>query len=237
MPIRRIREEAREIKPGLVEGGRNFVSNRVESVRETASGVLSAGGAVLDAIRSSEEELAEEQLEVEVEEIEYTEGEEVPHYPYVVRGARIFCPYGTHIRKLDMPAAHGSFIRDRPMMNEDDYKVGLDYNIAPFGGCHSPLNDGKRVDITIGEDEEAMPIGLDEAGELVSPGPGTIIEDVKLCEPKLIGKWLDAEKETLVDGKPALTMKCSILCSYACAADADDVGDVAIRFMCNGQGV
>jgi len=173
---------------------------------------------------------------------EDVEGEGVPHFPYVVRGARIFCPFGTHIRRLDMPYAHGAFIRDKPMLNEDDCKVGLDYNIAPFGGCHSELNDGKRVDITVGEDEEPMPNArCEETEELIFPEPGTVIKDVKLCKPRLMDKWLDAEKETLVDGKPALTMKCSIMCEYICT-DVDEDAEyeyevTGISFIDDGQEV
>jgi len=164
--------------------------------------------------------------------------EEVPQYPYIVRGAKIFCPFGTHIRRIDMRYAHGSFIRDKPMMNEDDHVVGIDDNIAPFGGCHSPLKEGDKVDITIGEDEFPMPIGMEEGtDELIFPEPGMVIEDVKLCEPCLIGKWLEAEQETLVGGKPALTMKCHITCSYACTADMEGEGGERITFITDGQEV
>ena len=44
-----------------------------------------------------------------------TETEEM-HYPYVVRGATMYCSCGTHTRKLDMPASHGSYIRDKAMI-------------------------------------------------------------------------------------------------------------------------
>jgi len=153
-----------------------------------------------------------------------------------VRGARIFCPYGTHIRRLDMPVSHGAFIRDRPLMNEDDCEVGLDANIAPFGGCHSPAKDGDKVDIIIGPDEEPMPTGFDEAANTpITPKEGTVIEDVKLCKPRLLGKWLEAEEETLVDGKPALTMKCSLMCAYACTAGFESADSARITFMTDGQ--
>ena len=54
-----------------------------------------------------------------------TETEEM-HYPYVVRGATMYCSCGTHTRKLDMPASHGSYIRDKAMMNRTDCKVGIE---------------------------------------------------------------------------------------------------------------
>ena len=49
-----------------------------------------------------------------------------------------------------------------------------------------------------------------------------------------VGKWSEAEEETLVDGKPALTMKCYILCTYACAGDVENPG---ITFIDDGQEV
>ena len=236
-----------------------IVDAQAEGVAEASAGAQLGGSAgtpvgassAMEAEADSEAEDVDDEAEDEEEDEDETEeeyeGEEIPHYPYVVRGARIFCQYGTHIRRLDMPAAHGAFIRDKAMMNEDDCKVGLDYNIAPFGGCHSPLNEGTRVDITIGPDEEPMPNDYDPdgftehddgsitEGAFIFPEPGTVIKDVKLCEPDLGDKWLDAEKETLVDGKPALTMKCSIMCSYVCTAGEGDYEATGISFMDDGQ--
>jgi hypothetical protein len=45
--------------------------------------------------------------------------------------------------------------------------------------------------------------------------------------PKLGAKWLDAQTEMLVDGKPAITVKCTIACAY---------GGI-ITFIDDGQGV
>ena len=50
--------------------------------------------------------------------------EEETQYPYVVRGATIYCTCGSHTRKLDMPVSHGSYIRDKAMLNNEDCKVG-----------------------------------------------------------------------------------------------------------------
>ncbi|NDO32789.1 DUF4280 domain-containing protein [[Clostridium] clostridioforme] len=74
--------------------------------------------------------------------------EEELRYPYAVRGARIYCSFGSHIRKLDMPASHGSKIRDKAMLHEQDCKVGIDQNIPPFGACYSPENTEIDIEIT-----------------------------------------------------------------------------------------
>ena len=138
-----------------------------------------------------------------------TETEEM-HYPYVVRGATMYCSCGTHTRKLDMPASHGSYIRDKAMMNRTDCKVGIDKNIPPFGACRSETKDG--IDIKIEDTKDLLQV---------------TDEDGKLCEPELAKEWADAQEETLVDGEPALTVKCTITCKY---------GGV-IGFMDAGQGV
>lgn len=77
--------------------------------------------------------------------------EEETQYPYVVRGATIYCTCGSHTRKLDMPVSHGSYIRDKAMLNNEDCKVGIDQNIPPFGACFSSDKDG--IDIKINDTE------------------------------------------------------------------------------------
>jgi len=142
-------------------------------------------------------------------------------YPYVVRGARIYCTYGTHIRRLDMPVGHGAYIREIPMMHELDCEVGLDKNIAPFGACRSPAST--NVDIIIEDAEDAMPIQDENGNNVMPPMP----LEGKLCEPEPGDKWLDAQDDTLVDGVPAITVNCTIACRL----------DGIIGFMDDGQGV
>ena len=149
-----------------------------------------------------------------------TETEEM-HYPYVVRGATMYCSCGTHTRKLDMPASHGSYIRDKAMMNRTDCKVGIDKNIPPFGACRSETKDG--IDIKIEDTKDLLQV-TDEDG---NPVEVSLPIEGKLCEPELAKEWADAQEETLVDGEPALTVKCTITCMY---------GGV-IGFMDAGQGV
>ena len=149
-----------------------------------------------------------------------TETEEM-HYPYVVRGATMYCSWGTHTRKLDMPASHGSYIRDKAMMNRTDCKVGIDKNIPPFGACRSETKDG--IDIKIEDTKDLLQVTDEDGNPVEIPLP---IEG-KLCEPELAKEWADAQEETLVDGEPALTVKCTITCKY---------GGV-IGFMDAGQGV
>lgn len=151
------------------------------------------------------------------EETEVAEEEEL-HYPYVVRGATIYCSCGTHMRKLDMPVAHGSFIRDKAMMNKKDCKVGIDQNIPPFGACWSETKDG--IDIKIEDTKDLVPFTDENGNPMEIPLP---IEG-KLCEPKLAKEWADAQEKTLVDGEPALTVKCTITCKYGGVIGFMDAG-------------
>lgn len=107
-----------------------------------------------------------------------------------------------------MPASHGSKIRDKAMLHEQDCKVGIDQNIPPFGACHSPENE--EIKIEINDAKDLVPMG-DENGNLIEP---TLPIVGKLCVPQLGDKWLDAQEETLVDGKPAITVQCTVACKY-----------------------
>jgi len=129
-------------------------------------------------------------------------------YPYAVRGATIYCMYGSHFRKMDMPVCHGSYIREKPVMHELDCKVGLDANIAPFGACQAPGNPGPTISIS--STEGLMPVP-DEKGNYSLP-PMPVIG--KLCTPILDDKWDNAHQDTLIDGVPALTVFCTITCKY-----------------------
>ena len=75
-------------------------------------------------------------------QLELEKGEEI-QFPYLVRGAELYCSCGTHKRKLNLPTCHGVYTNGKPMMHEEDCEVGDDKNIPSFGICQSeenPLN-------------------------------------------------------------------------------------------------
>lgn len=144
----------------------------------------------------------------EVQNESEVQPEQEVQYPYVVRGAKIYCTCGSHVRKLDMPVSHGSYIRDKAMMNQTDCKVGLEQNIPPFGACFSENKEG--IDIKINDANDLVPF-TDENGNPVEP---QLPIEGKLCEPKLAAQWMGAQENTLVEGEPALNVNCSITCSY-----------------------
>ena len=161
-------------------------------------------------------DVMKEEIE-EITEMEEAEEQEIC-YPYAVRGATIYCSCGTHTRKLDMPVSHGAYVRDKAMMNKTDCKVGIDQNIPPFGACQSETKDG--IDIKIEDTKDLVPYTDEEGNPIEIPLP---IEG-KLCEPKLAMEWADAQEKTLVDGEPALTVQCTITCSYGGVIGFMDAG-------------
>jgi len=135
-------------------------------------------------------------------------------YPYIVAGAKIFCDHGTHLRRLDLPVSHGVYIRDLAMTNEDDCQHPE--NIPIFGVCLSSANPHEQMQYT-GSDSEDF---LYSDQDIVFPLIG------KKCYPEL-GKWLNAKEDVLVDDKPALTARCTMVCRN---------GGI-IGFATDGQGV
>jgi len=129
---------------------------------------------------------------------------------YVVRGARFYCTYGSHIRRIDMPVCHGSYIREKPMMHKFDSKVGLDANIPPFGACTSPGNQGQEIIIPSASADDLVPF-LDENGNSFIP-PMPLAG--RLCVPTLGQVWCDTYYDTLVDKVPALTVNSTIACCF-----------------------
>ena len=133
-----------------------------------------------------------------------------PQFPYVVRGAKIYCTYGSHFRQLDMPLTHGVFIGDKPMLNDEDCKVGIHYNIAPFGICRSSDNEQQQIDIHEAEPEDLVPIDI--------VGDAWVVPDLPLegakCVPTLGTKWENAHEDVLVGNQPTLTAGCTLSCCY-----------------------
>lgn len=109
---------------------------------------------------------------------------------YVVRGAKMRCDKGSHTRKINLPVSHGSYVKEKPVMNEGDRVV--DENISYFGICKE-CSDGEEVYL------------IDEKSG------GTIIG--KKCKPQILTDWSDSKEDTLVEGRPALTTKSWITCA------------------------
>lgn len=111
---------------------------------------------------------------------------------YVVRGADIYCDCGTHPRKINLPVSHGSFVSEKPMMNEADCKPEI--NISHFGICTHPSNTSGEIVHLI------LPDGRQVSG--------------KPCLLMLTGEpWTRTKTSVKVEGRSALTTESELYCT------------------------
>lgn len=113
----------------------NFVNDKLI----TQEGNTKKSSEELNEISENAQEQHKMKLQALFDPLELEEGEEV-QFPYLVRGAELYCNCGTHIRKLNLPICHGVYTNGRPMMHEEDCEVGDDKNIPSFGICQSEEN-------------------------------------------------------------------------------------------------
>jgi len=105
----------------------------------TRAGNAKKSSEELNGISESAQEQHEMELQALFDQLELEEGEEV-QFPYLVRGAELYCNCGTHKRRLNLPICHGVYTNGKPMMHEEDCEVGDDKNIPSFGICQSEEN-------------------------------------------------------------------------------------------------
>lgn len=110
---------------------------------------------------------------------------------YIVRGAKMWCDKGTNARKINLPNSHGSYVNEKPMMNQKDNVVNK--NISYFGICKGgcPSSD----DIYL----------IAENGQTVNG---------KKCLVTILDDWMNVKEDTLVKGEPALTNESVLVCKY-----------------------
>ncbi|MFF2484363.1 DUF4280 domain-containing protein [Paenibacillus sp. NPDC058071] len=111
---------------------------------------------------------------------------------YVVRGASMMCNYGSNYRRINLPQSHGTYVNEKPMMNEDD-QVPI-ANIPYFGVCNCASNPNTETLYLFNQ------VGVSVSG--------------KRCCPSFLGKWAITKADALVEGKPALTTKSQLFCMH-----------------------
>ncbi len=102
----------------------NFVNDKLI----TQEGSTKKSSEELNEISENAQKQHEMELQALFDQLELEEGEEV-QFPYLVRGAELYCNCGTHKRKLNLPICHGVYTNGQPMMHEEDCDVGDDKNI------------------------------------------------------------------------------------------------------------
>lgn len=194
----------------------------------TRAGNAKKSSEELNGISESAQEQHEMELQALFDQLELEEGEEV-QFPYLVRGAELYCNCGTHKRRLNLPICHGVYTNGKPMMHEEDCEVGDDKNIPSFGICQSeenPVNKSwfakagdKIKDFFTGEEDtdDAEKIILKtEDGQNVKGYP---------CTPCIVGTWKDVyDSEKILrnnadgtsegDKLSALTQRAFLVCAY-----------------------
>lgn len=137
--------------------------------------------------------------------------EDTAQYPYLVRGASLFCDQGTHHRKLNLPMSHAVNTEGKPIMHDHDCAVGDDGNIATFGICNSAKIPKADKILLVSEDGKSNVKGYP-------------------CTPVIVGgKWLNGHPHTLIADNcpnaqnvdpndrtyyPALTMDSFLVCKF-----------------------
>lgn len=110
---------------------------------------------------------------------------------YIVRGAKMRCSCGSHPRRINLPVSHGSYVEDKPMMNEADSRLLV--NIEDFGICNSPANPNNAIIYLIAEDKSTI--------------------SGKKCCPVILSNWINTQEKTKVEGKAALTTQSQLICA------------------------
>lgn len=74
---------------------------------------------------------------------------------YLVRGAQLVCSMGSHIRRLNLPQSHGTYVKTHPLVTKAD--AGPE-NIKFFGVCFSdnPPQNANVVRYAGGYDESGV---------------------------------------------------------------------------------
>jgi len=177
--------------------------------------------------------------EFEAGEFEHGEFDLVVPELYAVRGARLRCDKGTHIRRLNLPKDHGVYITGSPMVHKHDCVPGDDANIATFGVCEAPRRDRIRpVPPTIILKRRKY---NEYTGEIMETEEDLPNVRGLACKPQIAGYWLNTHDDTrIVDngdnisldvfledsehGYPAVTTESILVCACGGIIDIVDSG-------------
>jgi hypothetical protein len=114
---------------------------------------------------------------------------------YLVRGANLYCEFGSHVRKLNLPKDHAVHITKQPMIHELDCMPTELFNISSFGVCTSPgSGDIKPSPPTV----TLKNVAYDQEGNVVDTGEdmGTVVG--LQCTPMIVGTWQNTYETTRI---------------------------------------
>lgn len=182
----------------------------------------------LESENPEAQELLKKQAEAAGQSIEdYLNMSDPNIIEFLVRGAKLQCRKGSHLRKLNIPLCHGVYEGKNPMLHKLDCIVGDDWNIPTFGVCSSGSPELNTPKVMLQLEE------YDPENYYESKGPTGENVKGKACSPAIIGTWQETYDLTrIVDngqkdpgdklkrskdtskGKPSLTMHSFLICKY-----------------------
>ena len=109
----------------------------------------------------------------------------------VVVGANCMCSFGTTPAPLKVTSQSAVVIGGSPAATIQD--SGAMTNVGPFGMC-TTLSNPQVASAT------TAALGV------LTPQP---------CTPMPAGTWIPTQQTALINGKPALTQDCKMVCAYA----------------------
>jgi hypothetical protein len=117
------------------------------------------------------------------------------NYEYLVRGAKLACRMGTHIRRLNLPIDHGVYMgaedNKRPAIHAED--AAPEHNIMYFGLC-----DGTIASSDVAETVELEMIKYDSRNNYEGIPIGSVKRGYK-CKPDIIGNcWAMTHHDTRI---------------------------------------
>ncbi len=159
---------------------------------------------------------------------------------YVLHGGLAICECGSRESHLRVPKCHGTYMHDMPIMVDTD-TTAIE-NIQPFGYCTCMENPDRQdaIDAIMQDVEDQTHDLLDTAMDCVNAVGGffskainfltgnegkekkeekdeyaeMLTESVMItCNPEKFSViWDDASEDLIINGKRAMTTKCTIIC-------------------------
>lgn len=121
-------------------------------------------------------------------------------FQILVRGALLFCPYGTHPRKLNIPIGHGVYEQGRDVAFRTD-AVPIE-NIEAFGICNSPTPPENTEEVRL-----TPYTSVDDQGNYLSKPDTETTFTGCACKPSIVGNiWNDTfEQYKLAENNGAIS--------------------------------
>lgn len=166
-----------------------------------------------------------EQQAMEIGDDSKMEAEEMEQQAsYVVHGAYAYCSMGARPARLVVPACHGTYMHDMPIMTIHDCVPKE--NVQIFGCCSSMENpdrdaEAARIQENVKKSGDLMNLVMDVfttgIGGLIKKKKGNDLDEIKqqvmiLCNPILAPSWQNGSRKLLIQGVPALNSTCTLEC-------------------------